>query len=215
MRWKTRTGNRGDSSPAVSGGTFYVVSRDGRVYALDAATGQMRWKARGFSGDPSSMGYSSPAVSEGLVCVSGARRELFGALSNSLRVLDAATGEARWKTETGYLRRGDLTPTVSDGVVYIGGCEVKALDAVTGKVRWQARPGFDDYTSPTVYRGTVYVGSRDAHLYALDAATGGMIGKTRTEGKVRASPTVCDGVIYISSGPYLQAFACTFPHKVK
>jgi serine/threonine-protein kinase len=216
VRWKAPAGGKGDSSPALSEGIVHIVSRDGHAYALDAATGQVRWKAPvGFSATSSSMGYSSPVVSEGLVYISGGRREFFGALYNYLHVLDAATGEARWKTQTGYLRRGDLTPTVSDGVVYIGGGEVKALDAATGEMRWQVRPGFDDYTSPTVYRGTVYVGSRDAHLYALDAVTGGMRWKTRTESEVRASPAVCDGIVYISSGSYMQAFEWTSARKAE
>jgi outer membrane protein assembly factor BamB len=32
-----------DSSPAVAGGTVYVGNDDGKVHALDAATGHLRW----------------------------------------------------------------------------------------------------------------------------------------------------------------------------
>ncbi|MCJ7668458.1 MAG: PQQ-binding-like beta-propeller repeat protein, partial [Anaerolineae bacterium] len=36
----------GWSSPIVSGETLYIGSPRGRVYALDAATGQKRWETK-------------------------------------------------------------------------------------------------------------------------------------------------------------------------
>ena len=42
--WKFKTGGRVISSPAVAGGTVYVGSSDGNIYAVDRATGAQRWK---------------------------------------------------------------------------------------------------------------------------------------------------------------------------
>ena len=53
------------SSLAVAGGTVYVASGDGQVYALDAATGRPRWTYT-----TGSILYSSPAVAGGTVYVS-------------------------------------------------------------------------------------------------------------------------------------------------
>ncbi|MEU0948498.1 PQQ-binding-like beta-propeller repeat protein, partial [Streptomyces canus] len=104
VRWKTRTGNWGHWSPAVSDGMVYVGG--GRhVYALDAATGEVRWKTR-----TGSKGDSSPAVSDGIVYI--------GSRDKHVYALDAATGDVRWKTRTGS--KGDSSPAVSDGIVYIG-----------------------------------------------------------------------------------------------
>src|SRR5947207_2285217 len=43
-RWRFDTGDGVYSSPAVVGGVVYVGSDDRNVYALDAATGQERWR---------------------------------------------------------------------------------------------------------------------------------------------------------------------------
>ena len=60
LRWSFTTGSSVESSPAVSGGIVYIGSDDGKVYALDAATGQPHWTfATG------SDVWSSPAVAAG------------------------------------------------------------------------------------------------------------------------------------------------------
>jgi outer membrane protein assembly factor BamB len=48
----------------VAGGTVYVGSQDGQVYALDATTGSLRWSYP--TGGPV---YSGPAVAGGTVYV--------------------------------------------------------------------------------------------------------------------------------------------------
>ena len=51
------------STPAVSGGVVYIGTDDGYLHALDAQSGQERWKFKtgGFS--------SAPAISGGVVYV--------------------------------------------------------------------------------------------------------------------------------------------------
>src|SRR5215469_5727983 len=44
LKWTFATGGPIASSPAVVGGTVYVGSWDGYEYALDAASGVMKWK---------------------------------------------------------------------------------------------------------------------------------------------------------------------------
>ena len=61
--WAFETGDRVLSSPVVSGGTVYVGSADGRLYAIDAETGQEQWA---FETDGP---VGSPAVSGGTVYV--------------------------------------------------------------------------------------------------------------------------------------------------
>ena len=53
-----------DSSPAIAGGRVYVGSSDGKLYVLDAATGQKRWEFD--AGDAIT---ASPAIAAGRVVV--------------------------------------------------------------------------------------------------------------------------------------------------
>ena len=97
----------------------FVAEIDGIVYALDATTGDERWRfeARGDI-------LSSPAVVDGVVYV--------GSKDNYVYALDATTGWESWHLETG----GQVlsSPTVVNGVVYIGSDDgyVYALDAGGG-----------------------------------------------------------------------------------
>lgn len=44
VKWKFQTGGEVVSSPAVVGGVVYVGSNDGRMYAIDGASGTLKWK---------------------------------------------------------------------------------------------------------------------------------------------------------------------------
>ena len=59
------SGQRVSSSPALVNATLYVGSEDGRLYAVDAATGEKLWDF--LTGDKIT---SSPAMAEGTVYIS-------------------------------------------------------------------------------------------------------------------------------------------------
>ena len=200
------------SSPAVADGTVYVGNW-GHAYALDAATGHLRWTQI----TANSASDSTPAVADGTVYI-GAYTTASGCPSSGCGVvyaLDAATGHVRWTQITGT--NFDFTPAVAGGTVYVGSEDdtVYALDAATGHVRWayttasilEARgPG------PVVAGGTVYVGSNDA-VYALDAATG-QVRWSHTTGGLVSSPAVADGTVCIGStetGPITRCTPWTPP----
>jgi outer membrane protein assembly factor BamB len=192
VRWSYPTGGSVDSGPAVSGGTVYVGSDDGKVYALDAARGYLRWSyATGGS-------VSGPAVSGGTVYV--------GSWDDKVYALDAATGHRRWSYATGDFVL--YSPAVSGGTVYVGSDDGKvyALDAATGHLRWSyatagtvAVPRGSGVSGPAVSGGTVYVGSDDGKVYALDAATGHLRWSYTTGNEVVSSPAVSGGTVYVGS----------------
>ncbi|XES00200.1 PQQ-binding-like beta-propeller repeat protein [Streptomyces sp. S1D4-11] len=59
----------------------------------------------------------------------------------NLYAVDAATGKQRWKFPIG--RRTLSSPTVFDGVVYVGGGDrhLYAVNSPTGKQRWKFATG--------------------------------------------------------------------------
>ena len=67
VKWKFKTERIIEawfSSPAVSGDTVYLGSDDSYLYALNALTGELKWKLK--TGD---VVYSSPAIADGAVYV--------------------------------------------------------------------------------------------------------------------------------------------------
>jgi outer membrane protein assembly factor BamB len=182
------------SSPAVERGVVFFGSGDGRVYAVDAASGEERWHAQ--TGD---VVHASPAVAGGLVYV--------GSWDGDLYALDAATGQERWRFHGG---RDDVihnqvgfqsSPAVADGVVYVGCRDSKlyALDAGTGQERWR----FDNegswvVGSPAVANGRVYFATSDSRrFHVLDAATGKAVASQTSSAYMFSSPTVAGGVVLI------------------
>ena len=183
VAWKFRTGGRVISSPAVAGGTVYVGSTDGRLYALSEANGDLRWRF-----DTRGPVLASPAVHAG--------RVYFGSVDGFIYAVDAATGKEVWKFATKGERRftapgihGAIprtermpdpfdvfmsSPTVVDDVVYVGSGDqhVYALDAATGTLRWSFATGDVVHASPAVADGLVIVGSWDRNVYGIDARTG-------------------------------------------
>ncbi len=191
IRWRTKIGPT-ESSPLVVDGFVYVGDWRGRVYALDAATGRVRWTFQGKGRIKSGIARSGD-------------RLYVGTYDGYLYALSAKTGKAIWRTRTqdrlggrGYLYS---TPTVAYGRVYIGSTDHKvySFGAASGKLRWSKGTGGYVYGSPAVWRKTVYVGSYSGRFYALDAATGDVRWRFRANGDISGSATVIAGVVYFST----------------
>ena len=97
----------------MAGGLVYVGSFDGKVYALHATTGALRWR--------STLGghiYNAPTLVQGVFYIGAAvdTRRLY---AHMLYALGAATGKMRWSyTLPGYFLF--TTPAVDRGVIYVG-----------------------------------------------------------------------------------------------
>jgi outer membrane protein assembly factor BamB len=126
--WTVATGGVIAASPSVSGGTVYLGSWDGNLYALDAATGKPKWMtALGTTTIqpscnapyPSKMGITSSATVDGNTVYVGGGDLFFYAL-------DAATGKILWKVSTipkgqqadGYYNYS--SPIIVGGSAYVG-----------------------------------------------------------------------------------------------
>ncbi len=182
------------SSPSVVGGVVYVGCGDGCCYALDAASGALKWKF-----ETQGVVHSSPAVDGGTV--------FFGSWDTYLYAVDAATGREKWKFKTGedaanHNQTGiQSSPAVVDGVVYFGcrDSNVYAVDAATGQQKWKYKITWVN-ASAAVDGGTVYFGtSIPAFFVALDAQTGKERYKFDAHVPVFSSPALAGGLAYFGS----------------
>ncbi len=129
------------SSPAIANGVVYFGSGDHYVYALDAATGALKWKF--LTGD---VVHASPAVADGVVYI--------GSWDRFLYALNGESGTMLWRFETGddkeiYNHVGIAgSAAVAKGTVYFG-CRdghFFAIDAKAGtqKVISRQQEGMGD-----------------------------------------------------------------------
>ncbi|MEA2583364.1 MAG: hypothetical protein QOF33_1449, partial [Thermomicrobiales bacterium] len=127
---------------------------------------------------------------------------------DAVLALDAVTGEQVWRFVA--VENIDSSPTVVDGVVYVGGSNepegdafpgmLWAIDARTGQEIWRYKTGKDVTSTPAVYDGVVYAGANDGVLYAVDAASGALLWRFEggPERSYSSSPAVSRGLVYYS-----------------
>jgi outer membrane protein assembly factor BamB len=195
------------SSPTVVNGVVYIGSGDQHVYALDAATGNLKWSFA--AGD---VIHAAPAVEGGTVYI--------GSWDRNLYALDAATGRERWRYTTGndtviYNQIGIASSAaVSNGTVYVGGRDghFHAVDAHTGALKWKHNNQMGwTIASPAVHEGVMYFPTSDGRRFkALDAATGEVKFNLQNNAISFSSPAIASGVaFYGSSDGFLNAVRLT------
>ena len=188
--WQYTTGDYVNSSPAVYGNFVYVGSDDGYLYALNAATGALKWKLNGGGIYPSDGMSPSPIVVNGVVYTS--------CYDGNVYALDAASGNVIWNHTTTKLQSIFASPTFSNGILYISaGSGVFALNAGNGVELWHFTVTYPIQASPTVAAGVVYVGGNDGNLYALDSSSGSELWHLNTGGSIVAATAIDHGVLYL------------------
>lgn len=184
------------SSPSVWNGAVYFGSGDGNVYALDAKSGELKWKLQ--TGD---VVHSSPAIADGMLYI--------GSWDTFLYAIDAVTGRLKWRFKTGddpefHNHVGNQSsPAVVDGVVYFGSRDAfaYAVDAATGNQIWKfSTSGSWVNNSPVVHEGRVYFGtSVPGVMHAVEAKTGKVIFDVPAGSPVFASMALANGILYMGN----------------
>jgi alcohol dehydrogenase (cytochrome c) len=123
------------ATPVVANGVVYIEDMRSNVFALDLASGRVRWRRL--------FGATNPGP-DGLAVSGG---QVYGATDSSAFALDAATGKILWRHFLATSRAPfvDIAPQVADGLVYVstvglppeGDGVLYALDRTTGKIRWR------------------------------------------------------------------------------
>jgi outer membrane protein assembly factor BamB len=212
--WKNADGTPGpqntfsgfSSAGALStDGTLYVMSLEGRLYALDSKTGEERWR---FSTHYQL--YGSPTIGEdGTVYFTSV---------GTLFAVDGKTSKKRWDV-TGCDVRGPVA-IGADGTLYVttyrrleGGvnhyaCSMCALNGSTGEREWAFPLGEGAAAAPSVGDdGTVFVSYEDkaqgpttGRVIAIEGKTGVKRWAFETTGGSILAPAIgADGTIYIGS----------------
>lgn len=170
-RWHHYSGAPLMATPTLADGQIFVANVDNLVFALDALSGELRWRhaqrqdaAR--ASELQLFGAPSPTAAGDLV--------LTGHSDGTLVALGAKDGEVRWQQRVGEGRFPDLlaAPTVVGDAVLVAGYSgpLVALDLSTRGVRW--RQDFGGPYAPLVVDHRLYLGGGDGKLRAVDVVTG-------------------------------------------
>jgi outer membrane protein assembly factor BamB len=169
----------------------YFGSTEGRLYALNARTGAVRW-AYNTGGRIN----ASPSIFENRVCVS--------TYAGSIFCLDRRNGRKLWST---YVKRNAFSyesfyaSASTDGArLYTTSRagKIVALSAKTGRVLWTYQMSGWGYATPAVAGGRVYVGGFDGRLRAFRAEDGKVLWDTALGGQILAPALIVGDLVFVS-----------------
>lgn len=186
--WRYSTGDiLHDNSASSMSGTAYMASRDGIAYALDLATGALRWKSAKIAKP-----YNTAPALDG-------ERAYFSGGDSILHVLSQADGHELWQFKTGHIM---MSSPALDGqghlVVGSGDKSVYALNVSDGSQVWKFETQEGVLSSPLITGGLVWVGSYDEKLYALDLASGKEVWSAKLDGAVFTSPACVSNLVLVA-----------------
>ena len=173
----------------TSNPTGFRGEQNGEVVALDAATGDLRWRRRLSSG---------PVFSPIVVTIDGRRTLFVTAFDGNLHALDAATGEPVWSRVADEFTRSQPTFAVLDGrpVVFHGTRyhNVIGRNARTGDRVWKFMTHFWVDSTPAFARiggkPMLFFGSYDRNIFAVNGTTQQKVWNTGTGGDICSSVAV-------------------------
>lgn len=203
LAWGRASGDYFISSPVIRGATVVIGGGDGVLYALELASGRIRWRAT-----TGGRIRSSPAIANDLVYAAS--------FDGKVYAVDLTTGVSRWTFATtgvdlnsadfGFDRRSiQSSPAVTRSAAFVGSRDGNfyAIDAERGTLRWKVAhdDGSWSITSPAVNDSLVFGGSSDAHFFhALRQSDGAQVWRITTPGSVWSSPTLAGSMVFFGDG---------------
>jgi outer membrane protein assembly factor BamB len=203
-RWAQPTSVAPLGSPLVVGDTVYVAVGS-RVFALDRATGNQKWKYPQVEGIP---GYfrSAPVLAEGTIVAAGDNRLIYG--------VDAATGAAKWQYASEVPIVGQPVALGNIVVARFSDNSIMGIRADNGQPEWKAPNGeplpyrvFDGIDGDLAVHGnTILFVTQAGELQSVSAATRKLIWKAKFSSVTPgASPIIYGDVAFVNSGTWLVA----------
>lgn len=202
---------------ATDGETIYAGSPEGLLFAIDAATGALRWQAQ-VPGDTAITAAFSPTYHGGMVFV-GVKTFGSPVATGGLAAFQAATGEMVWfrsfAPELPGQGSGCLGGAVFHGSFVIAASDdgrIYGIERETGDIRWTAPrvhpvPPYNDTRYLAVSDDRVIATSNHVIVVGLDAATGREVWKRSFTGMGSLYPPAVDNqAIYVAGagGPLVS-----------
>lgn len=196
LLWELPLGGIGfESTPIIADNTVFIGDPDGRLFAIDAATGKEKWRLELETGFVASAAYIDKVI-------------YIGDYDGLLRALEATTGKEIWtfKAEmqidaspTAY--HDNLLVTSEDGTLY---CVKRA----NGELIWKYETGDQLRCGASLAGNRTYLGGCDGKLHVVDVTLGKAIGEPiPLDGPTGSTPSVAGKNVFVPThGGKLFAF---------
>jgi outer membrane protein assembly factor BamB len=204
------SGPRG--TPTFDEGKLYVMTGEGTVVCLDAATGKIVWQVdsvQKFGGSVPQWGYSeSPLIDGGRVIV------MPGGRGASLVSLDKKTGEVQWKAGSDHAGYSSAILADVDGnkeVIALSSQAAFAVQESTGEVLWRygkVANGTANIATPIFQDGAVFLSTAygtGCALLKLNSKGMEEVYFSKEMMNHYSSSVLVDGTLYGYSGSILVA----------
>jgi len=179
--WSYPTRNSVKNSIVYAAGTVIATDQRGFTYAVDAATGALRWqKDLDYDRLP---GFVSGLVTDG--------ESVYTGFGHSLQALDVADGSTRWRNDAWEGGEGS-TPTMTlGGGVLVASSHWRGLyghDATTGELLWQhTEHGLRFRDGTVTCRDDLFFLAAQNSLFILDPRSGEIVQQRQEEGSFHAA----------------------------
>ncbi|PKI12891.1 outer membrane protein assembly factor BamB [Colwellia sp. 12G3] len=178
--WDSRVSALVAGGPVAGLNKIFIGTENGDVFALDAETGELVWRAK-IKGEI----ITPPAIDSGILVVNSA--------SGILKAFDANTGDDLWEAEQdvpALTLRGISTPVIASGGVLVGSGKgaLSVYILEKGQAGWTTEVGeatgstelqrvIDVDSAPVVFGDKVYSISARGNLVAVDLKSGRILWK--------------------------------------
>lgn len=197
--WNVEHGSPGlvlkaSSSPVVIGSMVLIGFSDGKLDALDLATGRLVWQrsiayASGSSDVERLVDIDADPIVRNDIAYLASYQGYIGALSLS-------DGQFVWKKpgsvyKNMLLRGNDLYLTDSNDVLW-------SINSSTGQVNWkQTALKARGLTEPVLVKNYLVVGDKTGYLHYMAPQTGELLGRFQLSAGVSVSPSVHGSTLYV------------------
>ena len=147
--------------------TVFIPTQSGNLYALDAMTGQEKWKAQ--IGSPI---LHTPACEDGKV--------VLAAMDGGVYAISTKDGQPAWRFQANGRTGFSAAPLIAEKTVFIGERAgiFYALNLADGQLKWQFDAGAPIFNSAAYSAGKVYFCDEAIYVHALNARTGSQVWKS-------------------------------------
>lgn len=170
----------------MADGTFYIGSRDRSLYALNAATGEVKWEYNAGG----RIGADVTAAGDVIVAAD---------LDGRLHAVERDTGARIWTTESTSAIWGKVSANENAAFAANIDGNVIAVNLDDGSPLWTYETGGAIYGGPFAVGESIFFASNDDWVYSINSETGELKWRTEIRGNGKVNALLPGGLVIVGS----------------